>query len=115
MKYAPLLLGFAIFMASVVGAVAEPPPDVLVVLLEEANGNKSAHWQKSPHESCLRFLREYRQILRTGGTVTLTFESPPRVTGNVLAASCILPDGTIEGDIQLTPKQITIITQSFSP
>ena len=114
MKYPTLLLGLAILMASVVAAAAEQPPDVLVVLLEESNGNKGAHWQKSPHESCLQFLREYRQILRTGGTVTLTFESP-RVTGNVLAASCILPDGTIEGDIQLTPKQITIITQSFSP
>lgn len=108
-------LSLAILMTSVVAAAAEPSPDVLVVLLEESNGNKSAHWQKSPHESCLRFLKEYRQILRTGGTVTLTFEAPPKVTGNILAASCILPDGTIEGDIQLTPKQITTITQSFSP
>src|SRR5262245_48737358 len=45
-----IFLGFMLLL--VIAGAAEPPPDVLVVLLEEANGNKGAHWQKSPHESC---------------------------------------------------------------
>ena len=73
--------------------------DLLLVALEDSKGKKSMHYQKMPHEHCSRFLKEYGQITKAGGAVTLTFESPPKVTGKVLSANCIRPDGTIEGDI----------------
>jgi hypothetical protein len=81
------------------GASDAGPRDVLLVALEESNGDKSMHYQKMRHEHCSQFLKEYRQITGAGGTVTLTFEASPRVTGKVLAANCIRPDGTIEGDL----------------
>jgi hypothetical protein len=75
--------------------------DVLFVAIEDSKGDRSMHYQVSPN--CSQFLKEYRQITETGGIVTLTFETPPKVTGRVLSASCIRPDGTIEGDARPAP------------
>jgi hypothetical protein len=49
------------------------------------------HYQVSPN--CSQFLKEYRQITETVGIVTLTFDTPPKVTGRVL----------IEGDARPAP------------
>jgi hypothetical protein len=58
--------------------------DVLFVAIEDSKGDRSMHYQVSLN--CSEFLKEYRQITETGGIVTLTFETPPKVTGRVLTA-----------------------------
>jgi hypothetical protein len=70
--------------------------DVLFVVLEDDNGQKSAHYQQSPHESCSKFLAEFRKATRNHSRITLTFEAPPKVTGRVLEAYCVRPDGSIQ-------------------
>jgi hypothetical protein len=61
------------------GARAEQK-DVLFVVLEDDNGQKSAHYQQSPHESCSKFLAEFRKATRNHSRITLTFEAPPKVS-----------------------------------
>jgi hypothetical protein len=52
-KLALLLTAAATFALVNVSAHAEQK-DLLIVVLEEANGTKSIHQQLSPHESCSR-------------------------------------------------------------
>jgi hypothetical protein len=54
-KLATLLTAAATFALVNVSAHAEQK-DLLIVVLEEANGTKSIHQQLSPHESCSKFL-----------------------------------------------------------
>jgi hypothetical protein len=67
--------------------------DVLFVVLEEDDGTRSAHHQLS--SNCSEFLEGFRKATKDGSPVTLTFQAPPKVTGRVLEAYCILPDGSI--------------------
>ena len=77
--------------------------DVLVVLLQTADGQRSVHTQMTPHEHCMAFLAGVAKARRQDGPVTLTFQAPPvvtgrairTVTGRVVEARCILPDGRV--------------------
>jgi hypothetical protein len=82
--------------------------DILMVVLEDSKGEKSLHYlrQTMAPGSCSRLLRAYQEQRKAGHTVTLTIEAPPKVTGKVLHANCIRPDGTIEGDVGLPGKKI---------
>jgi hypothetical protein len=66
--------------------------DLLVVVLKEADGKTSMHHQLSPN--CMQFLATFSQKMREKERVILTFEAPPKVTGEVLMAYCIHPDGS---------------------
>ena len=68
--------------------------DVLVVFLEQENGQRSLHHQ--PSSDCLYFLSEFRKAGRTGEQMTLTFEAPPIATGKVLEVYCVRPNGSIQ-------------------
>jgi hypothetical protein len=68
--------------------------DILVVLLEEANGKRSVHYQASPN--CNNFLMDFRRLTSAGKPVMLTFQAPPKVTGRVFDAHCVRPDGSIQ-------------------
>jgi hypothetical protein len=89
-----LVAAAAVMLAA--GSASAEQKDLLVVVLEEANGHRSVHQQLSPHESCSKFLDEFRRSTREEYPITLTFKAPPAVTGRVLDAYCIHPDGTIE-------------------
>ena len=66
--------------------------DLLVVVLKEADGKTSLHHQLSPN--CMQFLATVSQKMRKKERVILTFKTPPKVTGEVLMAYCIHPDGS---------------------
>jgi hypothetical protein len=66
--------------------------DVLVVVLEDAAGKTSMHHQATA--DCMAFLAGFMKRERGGVTTFLTFEAPPPATGKVLAAFCVLPDGS---------------------
>jgi|SRR6516164_5322075 hypothetical protein len=68
------------------------PEDLLVVVLKEADGKTSMHYQPSPN--CMQFLTTVSQKMREKERVILTFEASPKVTGEVLMAYCIHPDGS---------------------
>src|SRR5262245_43432716 len=80
----------ALFLATGTADAAEK--DLLVVVLKEADGKTSMHHQLSPN--CMSFLATVSQQMREKQKVFLTFETPPKVTGQVLMAYCIHPDGS---------------------
>jgi hypothetical protein len=70
--------------------------DVLLVVLEDDKGQRSLHYQPSPHESCSSFLGDLRKARKENVSITLTFEAPPKVTGRVVDAFCMHPDGSTQ-------------------
>jgi hypothetical protein len=76
-------------------ALASPAlaTDMLVVVLEDAAGEKSMHTQMMA--DCMVFLRAFIKHEREGVPTFLTFKAPPPATGKVLHAVCIQPDGQI--------------------
>ena len=88
-----LLAGIAAL--SVLGASAADAADVLVVvLLNKENSKPEMHYQ-AIQGNCARLLIGWRDQAQQGLSIELTFRAPPEVTGKVLEATCILPDGTI--------------------
>src|SRR5262249_24326478 len=71
---------------------AQTAQDLLVVVLKEANGKTRMHTQLSPN--CMAFLATFTKKMQEKERVFLTFETPPKVTGEVLMAYCIHPDGS---------------------
>ena len=69
--------------------------DVLLVVLD-VDGKESMRFQPSPRESCSKFLASFRESTKRAAPVALTFEGPPKVTGRVIKASCIRPDGSVQ-------------------
>ena len=65
--------------------------DLLMVVLQTADGRREMHYQASPN--CREFLKGFAKAKREGRPVTLTFKEPPAATGEVLEAYCIMPDG----------------------
>jgi hypothetical protein len=69
--------------------------DVLLVILD-VDGKERMQFQPSPPESCSKFLASFRESTKRGAPVALTFEGPPKVSGRVIKASCIRPDGSVQ-------------------
>jgi hypothetical protein len=86
-----LLTGIAALLLAT-GTADAAEKDLLVVVLKEADGKTSMHHQLSPN--CMDFLATVSQKMREKQKVFLTFETPPKVTGRVLMAYCIHPDGS---------------------
>ena len=84
------LTGIAVLFLATGTAHAEQ--DLLVVVLKEANGKTSLHHQLS--QNCMAFLATFTKKMQEKERVFLTFEAPPKVTGEVLMAYCIHPDGS---------------------
>jgi hypothetical protein len=77
--------------------------DMLIVMLEQTNnGTDGIH--KVMVEKCEQFLKDYQRITKVGKIVSLTIKGEPEVTGSVVHAFCIYPDGTTEGDTWLFNK-----------
>ncbi len=70
----------------------------IIVVLMDANDEKSLHTAVLKDGYCREFLARWRQAVEKKEAFNLTFEAPPKFTGEVLAMHCILPDGSIEGD-----------------
>jgi hypothetical protein len=67
--------------------------DMLVVVLEDTAGKTSMNYQATA--DCMAFLSAFMKAEREGTPTFLTFEAPPPATGKVLAAYCVLPDGSV--------------------
>ena len=86
----------ALWLLTTFASVAQAAPaPMLVVVIQEFNGEKSIHYQKVP--DCLFLLKTYRQATKEDVPFNLTLVEPD-VTGRVLGLSCVHPDGSIEGD-----------------
>jgi hypothetical protein len=89
-----LLSGVAALLLATGTAHAAETKDMLMVVLKEDDGKKSIHYQMS--SDCQKFLSTFRQQKKKGIPVRLKFLAPPEVNGEVIAAYCIHPDGSIE-------------------
>jgi len=72
----------------------EQARDVLVTVLETADGKKSIHKQMVESQACKAFLTSFAKAQRESAPVNITL-GEPKVTGRVLDATCILPNGEI--------------------
>ena len=75
------------------GTPAVAAKDILMVVLEDAAGKTSLHYQASAN--CMAFLSAFMKHEREGVPTFLTFEAPPPAHGKVLVAYCVLPDGSV--------------------
>lgn len=87
-----LLAGVAAL--SVLCASAASAKDVLLAILQIKDGKTEAHYQLVQGD-CALIITKFREQAQRGLSITLTFEASPKVTGKVLEAVCILPDGSI--------------------
>jgi hypothetical protein len=87
-----LLAGVAVL--SGLSASAANAADVLVALLLKKDGKVEVHYQ-TIQGNCAQLLTGWREQAQQGLSIELTFRAPPEVTGKVLEATCILPNGSI--------------------
>jgi hypothetical protein len=99
MKKTSFVLSLVILAA--VPAIEASAATLLVVGIQESNGEKSTHYQKVP--DCLFLLKKYRQATKEGVAFNLTLVAPD-VTGRVFSFTCIHPDGSSEGDFARPAK-----------
>jgi hypothetical protein len=92
---ARLLITAIAVLAVTSTAIEAEQKDVLLVILD-VGGKERMQFQPSPPESCAKFLASFRESTKRGAPVALTFEGPPKVTGRVIKASCIRPDGSVQ-------------------
>ena len=88
------ITAIAVLVATSTSVGAEQK-DVLLVVLD-VDGKESMRFQPSPHGSCSKFLASFRESTKRAAPVTLTFQGPPKVTGRVVEASCIRPNGSVQ-------------------
>jgi len=88
------LLLSSVAALSVLNASAASARDLLLAVIQGKDGKPQAHYQLIQGE-CALLITKFREQAQRGLPIVLTFEAPPKVTGKVLEAVCILPDGSI--------------------
>ena len=90
-----LLFLLLVVLASVARSSAHAAPvEVLIAVLDQS-GVKSLHKQTMPDGECRKLLMMLRENIRRDKLPTLTLQNP-EVTGEVISAHCVLPNGKIE-------------------
>ena len=90
-----LLLATGLIIAAHAPSAHAAPVEVLIVVLDQS-GVKSLHKQIVPNGECRKFLSMLRENIREVGKLpTLTLQDP-EVTGEVISAHCVPPDGKVE-------------------
>jgi hypothetical protein len=89
-----LLLATGLTIAALAPSAHAAPVEVLIVVLDQS-GVKSLHKQTVPNGECRKFLSMLRENVRGDKLPTLTLQDP-EVTGEVISAHCVLPDGKVE-------------------
>jgi len=87
-----LLAGIAAL--SMLYASAASARDLLLAVIQGKDGKPEAHYQLIQGD-CALLMVKFREQAQWGLSIVLTFEAPPKITGKVLEAACILPDGSI--------------------
>ena len=69
--------------------------DLLLVVLMEDNGPTNIHYQATTHETCSKFLADFKNNQKRNIPTKLAFQAEPVVSGKVIEAYCVLTNGTV--------------------
>jgi hypothetical protein len=97
-----LLVAFVLLVLC--SAARSEPVDTLVMVLQNEKGNVPHVIYLPKSANCPAVVAEFQRDAKAGKPVMVTIEiASPKLTGRVIAAYCVFPDGSMIGGILLPP------------
>jgi len=92
------LVTIAIALAIVVAVkvIQARAAEILLAELSDDAGNVTVHQVNLKDTFCIKLLNKFKEDAKNGKPITLTIEAPPKSTGIVVEAHCVMPDGSIK-------------------
>jgi hypothetical protein len=92
------LVTIAIALAIVVAVkvIQARAAEILLAELSDDAGNVTVHQVNLKDTFCVKLLNKFKEDAKNGKPITLTIEAPPKSTGIVVEAHCVMPDGSIK-------------------
>ena len=92
------LVTIAIALAIVVAVkvIQARATEVLIAVMNDDAGKTTIHQVNVKDGYCVGLLKKFTEDAKNGKPITLTIEAPPKSTGIVVEAHCVMPDGSIK-------------------
>src|SRR5262249_47338024 len=92
------LVTIAIALAIVVAVkvIQARAAEILFAELSDEAGEGTRHQVNVKDGYCVGLLKKFKEDAKNGKPITLTIEAPPKSTGVVVEAHCVMPDGSIK-------------------
>jgi hypothetical protein len=70
--------------------------EILLAEISDEAGKVTVHQVNLKDGYCVSLLKKFTEDAKNGKPITLTIEAPPKSTGIVVEAHCVMPDGSIK-------------------